>query len=278
MITTPTQQAYQNLRGSALYFLLPFIEQDNLYRQGQTGANNPNPVGANIQTWLGAVPGAPTPNNQVGSQVVKTFIAPADSSTSNGRHGTFGTALTAGARWAVSNYAINAQVLGTAQVLQTASPWGAQLAALPGGLNGSARIPATFQDGTSLTIVFAEKYGTCNTTNTTFSQGTGTLWAHPGGPQAITSTANNGEPRRNDWGPYFAQWSFVSTNPLTKFQVSPTVALCQNFNVQSFSAGGIQVGLGDGSCRNVSPGINALTWWLAIRPDDGQVMPSDWNV
>lgn len=44
----------------------------------------------------------------------------------------------------------------------------------------------------------------------------------------------------------------------------------------AFSAGGLQVGLGDGSVRNISPGISAVTFTNAMQFDDGNVLGSDW--
>jgi hypothetical protein len=38
-----------------------------------------------------------------------------------------------------------------------------------------------------------------------------------------------------------------------------------------------QVLLMDGSARSVSPSIRQSTWALAITPDDGKPLPSDWN-
>ena len=38
----------------------------------------------------------------------------------------------------------------------------------------------------------------------------------------------------------------------------------------------IQVSMTDGSVRNVSQGVNALTWWSAITPNGGEVLGSTW--
>jgi hypothetical protein len=40
--------------------------------------------------------------------------------------------------------------------------------------------------------------------------------------------------------------------------------------------GGIQVGLGDGSVRMVSPGVSTATWWFALTPNAGDILGSDW--
>jgi len=46
--------------------------------------------------------------------------------------------------------------------------------------------------------------------------------------------------------------------------------------VQSFHPGAINILLGDGSVRGMSPNISTLTWTNAVMPNDGQVLGSDW--
>ena len=41
-------------------------------------------------------------------------------------------------------------------------------------------------------------------------------------------------------------------------------------------AGGIMVGLGDGSVRLVNSGVGNPTWAYALYPNDGQPLGSDW--
>jgi hypothetical protein len=60
------------------------------------------------------------------------------------------------------------------------------------------------------------------------------------------------------------------------FQTSPPPTACQASEAQSFSTGGIVVGLGDGSCRIVNPGISVASWTYAIYPNDGQTLSGDW--
>lgn len=44
----------------------------------------------------------------------------------------------------------------------------------------------------------------------------------------------------------------------------------------AFSPGGLQVGLGDGSVRNIAPGIDPTTFTNALQFDDGNVLGADW--
>jgi hypothetical protein len=73
-------------------------------------------------------------------------------------------------------------------------------------------------------------------------------------------------------GPYFAGVSGAGA----KFQTGVTPQNCDYTLAHAFTAGGIQVGMGDGSVRSVSPSLSAATWALAVDPADGQVLGSDW--
>src|SRR5262249_46973631 len=127
----------RNSNGSVFYWLLPFIEQDNLYK-------TPRRADLTNYSWYipGFDPGDPGPIVQV---PVKTYKCPSDPN--------YGTGQTWGGGWAYGNYAANWLIFGNTD------GW---------SWDGGARIPATFQDGTSQTIMYAEKASQC--------QGYGSLW------------------------------------------------------------------------------------------------------
>jgi hypothetical protein len=86
--------------------------------------------------------------------------------------------------FAVTSYAFNYQVFGYTGVAWSGSPAGQMIGGTGGysdGYAGNARIPATFTDGTTNTILFAEKYAKCLTSNRPPINGPGTergaLWA-----------------------------------------------------------------------------------------------------
>ncbi|HEY7309146.1 MAG TPA: DUF1559 domain-containing protein [Gemmataceae bacterium] len=118
--------------GTLQYFLLPFMEQQNIYN--------------NIGGWSWNCP----------NMVVKTFVAPGDPSMP-------GNYLTWGNRGATS-YAANAFVFGDAQgnLGYWTGQW--QGGSIPNGDGGYARIPATIPDGTSNTIAFGERFCVCQNT------------------------------------------------------------------------------------------------------------------
>jgi prepilin-type N-terminal cleavage/methylation domain-containing protein len=99
-----------------------------------------------------------------------------------------------------------------------------------------------FPDGTSNTALVTEKYASCN--------GYTNYWAFPG--YAVFSSGYTIQIQPQDWACSF--WGSVQTG----------------------KASGILVALADGSVRNVSTSVSDATWQLAITPDDGQPLGSDW--
>jgi hypothetical protein len=118
--------------------------------------------------------------------------------------------------------------------------------AMPASWQASSRIPASFPDGTSHTLLFAERYALCN--------GGGGLW---------------GQTFSSFWLPVFAAWSFEP------FQVRPSATDCDPRRA-STPFGGLQVALTDGSVRSVKADIDQQTWWALCTPDGGEVLGSDW--
>jgi hypothetical protein len=112
---------------------------------------------------------------------------------------------------------------------------------------GTASLPASFPDGTSNTIVFAERYQMC--------RGNPCAWGYSS---------------LYYWAPMFAYYS------KGKFQNAPKQEDCNPALPQAIDPAGIQVALGDGSVRLVSESISSETWWNATDPADGNVLGPDW--
>jgi prepilin-type N-terminal cleavage/methylation domain-containing protein len=196
--------------GTIQYFMLPFIEQKNIYNE--TG----------WQSWT----------NQNG-RVVKIYLAPLDPTLPGGN-------IHNGNRGAIS-YAANGLVFGFQ----------------PGG---SCRMPASIPDGTSNTIFFAERFTECGT-GSGFRQW---IWNEDGGDFPNNGPFFAGGPNNNGYSPWnLPQWNAISA------------ATCQINTVQAMSAGGIVVGMGDGSVRVVNSGVSQNSWSFACQPNDGQVIGND---
>jgi prepilin-type N-terminal cleavage/methylation domain-containing protein len=231
--TTRAQQP-GTIYGNPFFFLLPYVEQDNLFKSTITTGGYYWGYGtANYFTTGG--PGA------AGSTPVKTYLCPSDPSidASGVANGV--------SPWAGTSYAANAQVFGTVNTAGGLTDW-----------FGAARLPASFQDGTSQTILFAEKYGRCGSA--------GSLWDRM---------------QMDGWQPAFAvSWSANSIGFNSKFQVKPqpflNAANCDYQRASTAHTGGMNIALGDGSCRNISQGLSNATWWYACTPSGGEVLGSDW--
>jgi len=193
--------------GTVHYFIMPYMEQDNLYRS--------------VQNW----------SWQSSGTVVKSFIAPGDPS-----------APASGLTWSnrgATSYASNGFVFG--------SEHGS--CGLGNANGGIANIPKTFQDGTSQTIVFMERY--CR-------------WNSDANQGAVWGESGSGE----FWSPS------VYTLTIPQFGV-PFVNSDHN-RPSGFDVSGMNIGLGDGSVRSVNASISANTWANAMRPADGNVLGNDW--
>jgi len=225
------------------FWLLPFIEQDNLFKSAATGTTY--------------APDTTPAGNEAATQVVKPYICPGDPSLSASGTTSIGQpTMGSGKVAAAISYAANGLVFGVANTNNG-------LADQQGG-EGYASIPRTFQDGTSNTILFAEKYGYCAVGN---ANNTGSVWYR----NNFSST----------WGPYFnvrklSGTSAYATNPPFQVKPSPFNTNCDYTLPSSPHTGAILVGMGDGSARNVTSSVSGTTWYAACTPAGGETLGSDW--
>src|SRR5262245_49208095 len=242
--------------GTCFFHLLPFIEQDNLYRSALGSVPFTPPDGPTVVHFPG--------NNNVYSQPVKTFLCPSDPSV-----GPDSVVTINGFPFGASSYAPNAMVISQRFAINP---------------QGKARIPADIQDGTSNTILHAEKYARCSNTvmAPAFRDG-GTAWAFGGAPQFPWQPPPMSPPRLG-FGPAFAIRGFAAVgapNAIGEgsiFQVQPRPFLgnCDPTRAATAHTGGILVGLADGSVRTLAPSMSGATWWAAVTPEGGEVLGSDW--
>ncbi len=111
---------------SALAHLLPFLEQEPLYKQALVWSKQYTPGPNNAPTW--------GDNNSASSGVfIPSYSCPADPSTSQ-------------SSWAMGSYGANYQVFA----LGSSDGW-----------QGAAALPKSIPDGLSNTILYAERYYGC---------------------------------------------------------------------------------------------------------------------
>ena len=248
--------------GTSFFHLLSFLEQGNLYDRSSGSMTFPPPGGPITVHYPG--------NNNVYSQPVPTFLCPSDPSVEPG-----GVVTVDGTAWGASCYASSALV--SAEYDLTTDP----PVSTP---QGKVRIPADFTDGTSNTILHAEKYARCTNTDMAppFRDG-GNAWAF-----ATSAVFPWLPPPMNFPGkallPGFAIPALASRGvpkvigPKSIFQVDPDPFLgnCDPTRASTAHTSGMQVGLADGSVRNLSANMSGDTWWAAVTPKGDEVQGSDW--
>ncbi len=244
-----------SISGTGFFFLLPYVEQVNLYNSAYkadtswdyvnyTAINNPPHYGGESVPYNAPVP---------------IFMSPSDPSLTTDTY-------------SYVSYLLNREVY-TAK--------------------GDQRLN-TIRDGTSNTMFIVEGYNQC-------------YGFYTGGYRdmyynldylLLTDPYLTGNPTPSfdvDQGYSSTSWSSyppVVTNcpPSRTFQDRPSPGAnsqptsscsgagnaCDSGQPQGLSAGGIQVGLGDGSVRSISPGISFQTWSAAITPSGGELLGADW--
>jgi prepilin-type N-terminal cleavage/methylation domain-containing protein len=244
--------------GSAFFHLLPFIEQGNLYNSAVT--SGANPVGENPgpnQPYYSGATGAGSPNS-IGAKAIKVYVCPSDASIS----GPY-TDVLLDDQWAPSSYAGNFLIFA---VVHNPVQLGGVLS-----YQGTSSIPAAFSDGTSNTILFAERYGVC--VSTALSVSRANLWDFWLPSSDLYRGAGH------DYLPYFAipTANGSPVGPRSLFQVQPNWnGNCDPSRASTPHIGGMQVTLADGSVRTLSGSMTGATWWSAVTPAGGEVLGSDW--
>jgi prepilin-type N-terminal cleavage/methylation domain-containing protein len=264
------QQGY----GWWTWHLLNFIEEDTLWLAG---------VGSN------GISDSENTYNQTTGRAVKLYLCPSDPSVVN--NGAFSTNYNQVSA-PLASYAGNMQVFGKVDV--TGNNASSANTAAGYGLDGAPRLPTSFPDGTSKTILVAHKYAECGSYT---------------GPNGKPSGANypgtnlftfNADPQ-TILGPQFARGTFggqdavYSTTqasnpsgigPNSIFQVQPSPFLtgndltgvvgCDSRRAHTPHPAGMLILLGDASVRGVSPKLSGTTWWAALTPAAKDQLGNDW--
>jgi prepilin-type N-terminal cleavage/methylation domain-containing protein len=244
------------------FWILPYIEQQNVYVQGTT--QNPVVSNGGFVYWSGD----PT----VAASIIKTYICPADPTLA----GNMDTMLNNVTGFASGNYRGNVMVFNP---------------------NGPGSILNAMPDGTANTVMFAHAIKECDGNGAGGIGGnTSTEWAaEPNdmywGPHCIpgfgyknfaaayniTAGTIDGFQPRSKFYNTLPNFSFggipFQTMP---FQTQEGSGTCNVEVTVSTHTGVMIAGLGDGSSRTVAAAISANTWVNACNPIDGTPLASDW--
>jgi len=222
--------AANNGNGGIFLHILPYIENGNLYNSCLV---TPDPDGrnGNNPTYSQWTPG-------VQQSRVKSYMCPSDASMSNSDYG-------------YASYGPNGMLF------RHNYNWGS---------SGLKSYPRNIPDGTSQTMMYAEK---CAHTS-------------DGGGFPNGGYVNNFWP---DWGPIMLSPDEDSPPAMTigpqwlpqhVTQIQGGVAVAKSYAPSGFHTGGVLVGMCDGSVRLVSPAISFTTWWTVVTPASNDVQGGDW--
>jgi prepilin-type N-terminal cleavage/methylation domain-containing protein len=256
--------------------LLPYIEQETLYRAGSSANPQVGPPSGYGWNYL---------SNYVAVVVVKNYLCPSD--PTNPSH------LDPNFTYGGSPLGSNPQ--GKQSPYATCS-YRANLMVYDPSNNRSLR--NSMPDGTSNTIMIGHCLERCDGTKV----GYGIQYIDWGANPGDTGTQH---PLPGFGWPTYAANSFVNNGLYWGVPAPPGVSSNRNqigvyqFGYPDFTQGGLPfqlydpsgclpyvltsphtsvmlVGLGDGSCRSVSSGISTATWKNACNPLDGNPLGSDW--
>jgi prepilin-type N-terminal cleavage/methylation domain-containing protein len=239
--------------GNVHFNILPFMEEGNLYKLTWDPNVDGNNSSNGYRPWL-------VGRNQ-GSNwfFVQKYICPSDPSIPSTGMGVGIQVASWSDNPSLTSYASNAQVFALTNA-------NGNVVQGPNFLWEGGQKIANITDGTSNTIMFAERYGVCGyyMNNTGYPAGSGgCVWNWWGGGLDSPS-------------PVFAYWI---TGPGSLFQVQPQPyqTACNPLVAQTPHTGGMEVALCDGTVKNVQQSVSATTWWAACTKSLGDQLGSDWQ-
>jgi prepilin-type N-terminal cleavage/methylation domain-containing protein len=257
--------------GSIYYHLLPFVEQDNLYRLGPDAARS-QPL---------KVLRHPADPTMTGDGVFDLPVAAPSWSASTGTANPYpGWASQSNTKWGLSSYSANWQLFG----------------------DQGARI-SKMTDGLSNTIVFNEKYAVARRPSGNPMFGA-TLWGYGVDPRTIPTDftpplaagqypgnaqwANGLNPASLYVNGYWPRTAFVNrggpvptswtgSEPwmcrcMLRPEFAPPVDNVHCLKSQSISPSGIHLAMADGSVRFVSASVSDAAWSAGETPANGEVI------
>jgi prepilin-type processing-associated H-X9-DG protein len=233
--------------GTGLYFLLPYTDYAAVFTQSRGNIDNPIPVDGDKLQYPS-------------SFSVPFFLCPGDVSGPDlgmGKHGGLGVDVEIGS-WGFSNYAMNFQVFGDPDVGNRAIV----------NMQGRSRLATSFQDGTTTTIMYAEKYRRCGDF--------GSLWGHGSWSVPWMSLFAYGDREgKQGYTSFSLPPGVVGPSSMFQTRPEPWPTACQPSRASSAHSGGINIGMADGSAHFISSTIAPQVWWALCTPSNGDAVNLD---
>jgi prepilin-type N-terminal cleavage/methylation domain-containing protein/prepilin-type processing-associated H-X9-DG protein len=261
---------------TTFFWILPFIEQDNLYKNSYSQANPGCGAEAGYQAWA----------NGVGQAPIKTYVCPTDPGASKNPATNVSLGNQGWTSWqfetsGLTSYAANAQVFAVTDQtgwMNQQTDW-----------QGQRNLGSGFPDGTSSTITIAEKLSQCGTVNSDFcanissnpngilSANTWAWWQIQQPSQPVFAATM---PRALNCGKPMQPVGVASVwqNPrsyLTTYDPITNPQGCDFYRASSMHSGVMNAVFADGSVHSLSSSIQPLVWWELCTPQGGEVIPGN---
>ena len=254
--------------GTLFFHLLQYIDESSIY------------FAASVTQASGGVSYDSIQSNIWGRKL-ELPLCPSDPSIPQGSLYTLANnTVTNTTPFGVISYAYNFQVFGIVNSNFVNVSW-----------QGNARLPGSFADGPSKTILFAEKFAVCggppNPPRANLWADGYAFWVYgvtgpdswgPGFGIAYYDTASGAA-----WPPIANGTDFYSSlnnvGPASKWQQQPmpyTSNVCWPALASSPHPGGMNVCLADGHVRTLNYNLSAATWWAACTPASRDLFGPDW--
>jgi len=229
-----TPSTPQTFDGTAHFWLLPFLEQGRLMKSWDHVSNNQS-------NGLNGPNVPPTPD---------VYVCPSDPTMTDDRTTNSHPPLASGPGFAITSYSFNGQVFG-----ETCP---------------KPKIPETFQDGASTTILLVERYAICGT------NGEVRTWGDEAGNTPNSECAYLVDAAADT--PSVPGVGWVDLNVHAVFQVRPQPSNCLTSRTNSASPHeSMNVLMADGSTHSVSGSVSVATWRALITPAGGDIPGADWD-
>jgi len=239
-VWVPGAWTYIPNQGSWVYYLLSHLEQDALHNSAH------DPIAAVRHAFLPILrcPSDPTYGDGKAAW------------TLGGDHGT------------LISYAANFQALGQPENGDN----------LHNDMSGKSRLHASFADGTSNTILFAERYARSTFQSGGPSANVAQIWWYG---RALPSTHCFALGNRAGTLGYLCRGLTESyrckVGAAAMFQVAPRGEADADAAVaHTPHSSGIIVALADGSVRHVAGAVSPMSWWAALTPTGNDAFGPDW--